>query len=281
MYKESKWAKEILAFQHDDGSWGHFHSLSNPTKEQPMTTEQAIRRLRILGFTKEDEPISRVMRYMEANLANPEPTVFIEKKHDSKTYGDLMLAAWLRRFDVANEPAVVIAHKWAQIIETAFSSGTYSHDAYVAEYEKTIGIKLNPKAGCLANFVVFYQIALLQGVLSPQTEGLMLDYILSYIHGVGYIYNKPLCILPEVFASRNASYYLAAVELLSGYSQAAGKLSFVADWIMSNRRDDGLWDMGAVTKDGIYYPLSDSWRSAEDRKRDCTLRMKRILKAIG
>ncbi|NLM77193.1 MAG: hypothetical protein GX173_03790 [Ruminococcaceae bacterium] len=50
--KDSKWASQILTRQHDDGSWGHFRSLSNPTKAQPMTTEQALRRLRILGFTK-------------------------------------------------------------------------------------------------------------------------------------------------------------------------------------------------------------------------------------
>jgi hypothetical protein len=53
----SKWVKQILDLQHEDGSWGCFHTLSNPTKAQPMTTEQALRRLRILGLTKDDEPI--------------------------------------------------------------------------------------------------------------------------------------------------------------------------------------------------------------------------------
>ena len=67
MHKESKWAKKILAFQQDDGSWGYFHKLSNPSKEQPMTTEQAMRRLHILGFTKEDEPISCIMHYIKSN----------------------------------------------------------------------------------------------------------------------------------------------------------------------------------------------------------------------
>lgn len=52
-----------------------------------MTTEQALRRLRILGLTKDDEPIARALAYMEHNLLQPHPTVFHEKKHDSKTYG--------------------------------------------------------------------------------------------------------------------------------------------------------------------------------------------------
>ena len=49
-YKKGKWAGKITALQHDDGSWGYFHSLSNPTPKQPMTTEQALRRLMNLGL---------------------------------------------------------------------------------------------------------------------------------------------------------------------------------------------------------------------------------------
>ena len=279
-YKKSIWAEQILALQQSDGSWGHFHTLSRPVKEQPITTEQAMRRLRVLGFSKEDEPIRRVMCYMEAKLADPAPTVFHEKKHDSKTYGDLMLAAWLRLFDPANAPALAVARQWAQIIEAAFAGGAYDRAAYVAAYEAVIGIKLNPKAGCLASFVVFYQIALLQGVLLPHTESRMLDYVLSYPNGIAYIYDRPLCAPPEVFASRKSSWYLAAIELLAGYAQAAGKLSFVAGWLRDNRGGDGLWDMGAAAKDGVYYPLSDTWRRPEDRKLDCTYRIKKLLNAI-
>ena len=50
MYKESKWAKEILSLQKGDGSWGsNFHSLSIPTRKYPLTTEQALRRLAIVA----------------------------------------------------------------------------------------------------------------------------------------------------------------------------------------------------------------------------------------
>jgi len=58
-YKNGKWAKKIIELQYDDGSWGYFHSLSNPALEQSITTEQALRRLEILGFTIDDKPIKK------------------------------------------------------------------------------------------------------------------------------------------------------------------------------------------------------------------------------
>jgi len=276
----SKWIQQIVSLQHEDGSWGHFHTLSQPTKAQPMTTEQALRRLRILGLTKDDEPISRAITYMEQNLKQPFPTVFHEKKHDSKTYGDLMLATWIRLFDPQNKSALVVANKWAKIISSAFHDGQYSNERYITAYEDEF-VKLNPKAGCLADFVVFYQLAILPGLLEDIIESAMLDYILPHKRGIVYIYNGPVNVLPEVFMSKKASWYLYAMELLAAYSSAPKKLGFVVSWLLDNRDTDGMWDMGTVVKDGIHFPLSDSWRKPEDRRRDCTIRVERLLTALG
>ena len=272
---DNKWVQQILVLQQEDGSWGHFHTLSQPTK-QPMTTEQALRRLRILGLTKDDEPIARALSYMEHNLLQPHPTVFHEKKHDSKTYGDLMLAAWIHLFDPDNNAALFVAKKWAKVITYAFQSGEYSHKDYVMAYESEF-TNLNPKAGCLADFVVFYQLALLPGLLSREIESSMLDYVLVHPRGIVYIYESRLDILPEQFASRKANRYIAAMELLSDYSLAPEKLGFAVDWLNSQQDKNGLWDMKSVVKDGIHFPLSDSWRNVEDRKRDCTSRVSRLL----
>jgi hypothetical protein len=278
--RDSKWVRQIIELQHEDGSWGYFHTLSQPTKAQPMTTEQALRRLRILGLSTDDEPIARAIAYMEHNLAQPFPTVFHEKKHDSKTYGDLMLATWIRIFDSENEAALAVAKKWASIIGSAFQDGAYSNDRYVSAYEAEF-VKLNPKAGCLADFVVFYQLALLPGLLPGQAESAMLDYVLAHARGIVYIYNEPLNDLPEAFSSLKASRYIAAMELLANYGSAPKKLAFAANWLLENRGADGMWDMGSAAKDGIYFPLSDSWRKPDERKRDCTARIKKLLGALN
>ncbi len=63
-FKTGKWAEKIIELQHNDGSWGYFHTLSNPTPKQPITTEQALRRLEILGFSIEDKPIQKALNYL-------------------------------------------------------------------------------------------------------------------------------------------------------------------------------------------------------------------------
>lgn len=275
----SKWVRQILALQKEDGSWGYFHTLSQPSKKQPMTTEQALRRLYILGLTKNDEPIQCGLRYMEncliGNSTLPDRR---EKLHDWDIFTDLMLSAWLRIFEPENEAGLHIARRWAGIIEKAFETGMYDHGRYAEAYAAEFGLR--PAGGRLVDFVSFYQVSLLRGVLPIETEERMLDYIISHSAGIYYIYSRPLNILPEVFESREASRYISALELLSGYARAGGKLRFATEWLRHHQDENGQWDLGMSAKDGIYLPISDSWRNPEDRKNDCTSRIKRLLNRL-
>ena len=64
---------------------------------------------------------------------------------------------------------------------------------------------------------------------------------------------------------------------MAGYEAAKEKLSLVVEWLNDNKDENGQWDFGPKANDGVYFPLSDSWRKAEDRKRDCTERVNRFL----
>lgn len=63
-HKTNKWAKQILDSRDSEGMWGNFHTLSQPAGNKAITTEQALRRLRILGFTKDDKPIRQALDRM-------------------------------------------------------------------------------------------------------------------------------------------------------------------------------------------------------------------------
>lgn len=278
-HKDGKWAKQILSMRQADGLWGNFHTLSRPVAGKGYTTEQAIRRLYYLGYTAEDAVIQPVLRRMEQCIRGSLPIdSYSEKKHDWPFFETLMLSAWLRVFAPQNEAALEVAYQWASLVEKAFARGCYDREADMAAFTAWKGRK--PKSTFETGFGMFYHAALLPGVLSPKTEGLFLDYYLSKPDGMFYIYDKPLCQPPEVFASRASSCYIAAMEVLSRYAQAKDKLCFVVDWLQENRDENGQWDFGPAARDGIYFPLSDRWDKAT-RVLDSTERVNRLLTALG
>ena len=279
MHKDGKWAKTLLSLQDEEGKWGQFHSMSQ-LSDRPVTTEQALRRLERLGFTAEDACIQKAVAYLDDCLNGakviPDPR---EKLHNWDIFCSLMFSTWIRRFTPDNAGANAVATKWARIVAHAFENGVYDHEAYVFAYTEEMGLK--PNGGRLVDFVNFYPISLLCGCLDESTQKSLLDYVLNKEDGIYYIYERPLSQLPQRFASRQASRYLAAVELLAGYAGAKEKLSFVTDWLKSNQNPDGTWDLGAEANDKTYFPLSDDWRKKETRIADCTGRISRLIQTLS
>ena len=278
VHKSGKWARQILALQDGEGKWGCFHSLSGSYGE-PLTTEQSLRRLQRLGYTIEDGCIQRAVGYMEDCLvgrkAIPDRR---EKVQDWDVFTALMLAAWIRRFTADCPAANAVAKKWAGVITGAFDGGGYCHDRYMRAYRDTLGT--GPKGGRLIDFVNFYPLSLVSGCLDAGTEKRMAEYVLGHEEGIYYIYEKRLRELPPEFASREASRYLAAMELLAAYPGARPLLGFVAEWLKENRGDGGKWDLGSKANDKVYFPLSDDWRRRETREADCTERIGALLEKL-
>lgn len=263
-HKNGKIAEEIIALQNADGTWGNeFHSLSIPNKKKTLTTEQALRRLKLLGFNINDEPIRKAVDCMTACL-NGERKIddYREKTRDWDLFTKLMLSTWVKIFDPNSKTALECATYWVNLIEDAFANGKYETDTGEVD------------------FVTFYEMNLLQGLLKEETESRMLDYVINHEKGIYYIYGNRISELPKVFQSMETSRYLEAVDILAGYKLAKEKLGFVVAWLEENKDENGHWDLGAKVKDNLYFPLSDSWRNAESRKADCTEKINTIIKKL-
>ncbi|MFQ9514233.1 MAG: hypothetical protein ACLRZ9_00250 [Eubacterium sp.] len=205
--------------QDDEGKWGIFHSMSQPTSLKNISTEFALRRLERLGFTMEDECIQKAVSYMNDCLTGKKSTPdYREQKHDWDNFMALLLSTWIRRFTSDNSAANKVAKKWAHVITSAFKSGTYDYDDYTAAYDKNFGIQ---KDKCIIGMEIFYPISIISGCLDEKTEQALVDYIMDC--GIYYIYDKKLSVLPECFESKEASRYLAAIEMLAQYKQTRHK----------------------------------------------------------
>ena len=277
MHRDGKWARQLIALQHDDGKWGTFHSLSQ-FYDAPVTTEQALRRLEILGFTEDDDCIRRVLAYMDDCLAgrNAIPD-HREKIHDWDVFTDLILSTWISRFTEGNARANEIARRWAEVITAAFSGGTFDPTAYETAYRAV----LKPRGGRLVSLANFYPVSIARGLLDPRTEKAFVGWLLRQEHGIYYIYDGLLSDPPAVFESREASRFLSAIELLARYEHARPMLRFAVDWLESRRNERGLWDMGKTVNDKLCFPLSDDWRRPETREADCTLRIAKLIHTLS
>lgn len=272
---------DIAATQHTDGSWGYFHSLSSSAKGA-MTTEQALRRLLVLGLDPSDDPIRKAVGYLEQVLAGQAATPDrVEKIHRWDIYMPLMLAAWLHYLSPGHREALTVARNWAKIIGHSFSGGRYDQDRYLAAYREVFSDTPHPKAGRLRDFVHFYPLRLLRGMLPPETEEKMLAHVIGHHAGIYYVYEGPITDPPADFCSRQAGRYMGALELLTEYPRATQMLAFAADWLMAHRDADGGWDMGPAAKDGVHLPLSDSWRNQDARRTDSTVRILTLLRRFS
>ena len=132
MHKDTKWAKQIIAMQEEDGKWGSFHTLS-VSSGRPITTEQALRRLERLGYTIEDVCIQKAVSYMNSCLVGradiPDRR---EKLLDWDIFVSLMLATWIRRFSDEFPAANKVADQWAAVITSAFQGDAYHHKEYIS-----------------------------------------------------------------------------------------------------------------------------------------------------
>jgi hypothetical protein len=284
-YKNGKWAAQLIELQKDDGSWGDFHTLAMPTSGKAIATEQAINRLGRLGFTKDDPPIQKALAYMHGCLADTSKIPdYREKRLDWDIFVELMLAVWIRRFTCDDSLANSIAEKWRVITDAAFQTGRYDPDAYINTFYEV----MKPKYGAVKRHKevlrpnYYYPVSVLAGEIGENIEKAYFDYVIDSKTGYYYTYQGALAQPPRDFHSKEASRYLAAVELYCEYPNryCKDKLRFVVDWLNANKNTNGKWDMGAAVKDGTCFPLSDSWRTAELRERDCTYRIENIIRAL-
>mgnify|MGYP003877944235 CR=1 FL=1 len=274
---QTKWVKDIVNLQWDDGSWGQFHSMSQLSSSS-ITTEYALRRLLILGLDKHDEPIKKAFDYMKKYLLRElDLRDRKEKKHDWDLLTRLFVATWMLIIDPSNELASEIAKDWAKIITYAFSKEEYDPEYYKEAYYE---VHKSPKNKFMWGFQNFYVVSILSKFLSSDIESKFLDYIINSEKGIYYIYDGSLKSLPSNFCSKQASRYISAFELLSGYNLISTKCRHVVKWINENLSEDGFWDMGKTVKDNVYFPLSNSWRKDINRKIDCTVRMQIVLSKL-
>lgn len=274
----SNLVKSITDQQFEDGSWDYFHTLSSDARTK-LTTENAIRRLLILGLDINDEPMKKVYNYMDRFL-QMEIDIRDRKEglSDWKEVTELFAAAWMLELDRSSKIAGEVADKWALLISRSFSGDKFDINYYKEAFIDIFNTKPGKRVW---NIESFHIVASITGRLEPEIEEKFINYIMNNDKGIYYIAKGKLVNLPSTFESRETSRFIYAHTLLSSYRSYQKRCGYVVDWLKDNRSEDGLWDMGTKVKDNVFFPYSNSWRKPVNRKIDASIAILKYLQKVG
>ena len=274
----SKVVKRITDQQLSDGSWDRFHTLSARSTTR-ITTENAIRRLLVLGLGKKDIPLQKAFSYMEQYLLRQiDYRDHKESFSDWREINELFTATWMLEIDSTSSIAGKVADKWASLITKCFGGPLFNYMNYLAAFQEIFNVKAGKRVW---NIESFHIVSIVRNRLDPLIEDRFIRHILNDDRGLYYMPSSgKLASIPSEFMSRSAVSFVWSHHLLSRYPSYSKYSVEVYDWLMANQSDDGLWDFGSNAKDDVFLPYSDSWRKKINRKIDSTILVQRYLQSI-
>jgi hypothetical protein len=273
---EHPYVTSVLEQQKANGSWGGFHSMST-SNYKTYTTEMALRRLWNLGLDKDDAPIKKAINHMESFLdGDIELEDYVEKKHDWALLTRLFVATWVLTYDSENSKGLLVARKWANIIEASFRKESFDKTAYLEAYNSNLMPEPNKMIWTIENF---YVVSIVKGLLSEKAAKYYARHLLNYDKGLYYIYGNKLTQTPEVFKSKQSMRYLNALYMVTQISTDYQEIKTIKSWLKSQSEDE-LWDLGKTIRDNMHYPLSSSWRKPVNRSFDSTVYILKLIKLM-
>jgi hypothetical protein len=276
--KDSLNIQELAGEQWADGGWGAFHSRSTKLKQKIPSTEVGVERALALGLDVSHLVLEKAAEYiveiMEGRIEFPD---YHEKNDRWQTGMRLFLASTLSLIQpdhpILDEDRVL----WHAIAQKAFQSGTYSVEDEIAAHAEITGATVKSSYLVLNNR---YQLNILgskPGTVSKELEIAILKWLWKRPDGIGYL-EIPLSGQPPVKPGQ-IDRWLASLELLARTFPAWVQFAQEAiDWLWKQQNAQGYWDFGSRPGSMANLPLSDSWRSKDNRVFDWTTRVLVLLR---
>ena len=277
----SKWFVLLQDSQLADGTWGRFHTQDTRLKQPFPTTETAIAVALDSGADQHSpilqKTLGTIVDYVDDKIIWPDP----REKHDNPLAWDV----WVRHFSAAVLALIDRRHPrldefwniWAEVLSASFHSGNYDRQREI----EVLNLLLKCRMKEPVPFHKKYPLMILSATdnrLPGNLERLLLDFVIHSPTGVYYIYEKNISVLPPIL-SKNFWNWFQAHKLLSRFHLWRELSEKAINWIWAQRTEDGFWDLGNKIGRKPYtsFPLSESWRRAENRRIDCSVEMLALL----
>jgi hypothetical protein len=263
--------------QRADGSWGRLHSRDTSRARPIPTTEWAVERASALGLDVRHPMLAAVRDYLAAVLDGkaipPDPA---ERNDRWATGLRLVAAATLSRIDPYHASLDPTWDLWHEIARRALAGGAYDPGAEAEAHSALTGASVRATYLTLSNR---YALLLLGGRASrmdAQLRRAIALWVARKPDGIGY-YGLPLGGPPDDIAPGLLERFLQSHEILALFGGGVSATGPLVDWLGGHRRSDGLWDLGSRASWTVQLPLAESWRRADARAVDWTVRVLALL----
>jgi hypothetical protein len=275
--EDSRHVAQLRSEQRADGSWGRLHSRDTSCVQLVSTTEWAVERALSLGLDAR-HPILAAARdhlvsLLRGEAAAPDPA---ERNDRWKTGLTLFTAATLSRIDPHDPSLDLIWDLWHEIARRTFAGDAYDPSAEVAAHLALTGASVRGTYLVLSNRYALLLLGGRAGEMDPQLRRAIALWVNRKADGVGY-YGLPLAVPPENLSAGLLERFLQSHETLAPYRVSGAATGPLADWLEGHRRPDGLWDLGSRASWSAQLPLAESWRRADARAVDWTVRVLALL----
>jgi hypothetical protein len=271
------WVDQLVAEQHPDGGWGCFHFRDSQSQQKITTTEFGVARGLALGLDASHPIFCRTVDYLTQLLLGtiefPDPP---EGNNRWLTGVQLFVAATLAQLK-PNHPFVDQAWElWAEIAARTFKTGEYDAEAEIQAHQELTGATVKDSYLLLNNKYTLILLSARLADLPDELTKCLLHWVWKHPQGVGYI-GVPITNLPADLSPGGVDRWFKTHELLSRYPAWKNLGGETVAWLWDQQSMDGLWDFGSRAQGSYFFPLSASWRKAQNRKFDWTTRILLLL----
>ena len=266
--------KKITEAQNSRGFWEPFHG----------TTEAMIRRLLTYGLDRTHPTLAAAEAFLVHLLEGEQTTGQYERQDHPLWYTEMfepLIAASLLSLLHPHHPLVEVhRNRWASFAEAIFACGDYredcDRDVKAAFFGYTVKRPIPP-----FNYYCLLLTSPVDGktYLSEKTDRALVDYCMTQMSALGYVYNEPPGIPIPIDThrrdSRDFRHWIRSLSIIAPYRGFDKYSKRITDHIVAQRGTDGLWTF----PEKLDVTLSDRY-AGKHKTVDASLIVLRLLSGV-
>ena len=269
--------RELYDAQDAEGGWGRLKDKDYAAKDVFPTSLVALERCRYIGVTMDDRDVLiRAQEYLETFLHGTSRERFRPTNERVIPWNRAIFCIALEAIEHGNPLCDRTYGEWLFIASRAFEDGEYSYDREAAAQHEIFATR--------EERLVPMKFSLLlkrRENISAALEAAMLRHYGGYANDHGHFWAECPAHLPADFVGKKTRRWFHSFHYINQFNGSALYLADAIDWLLENRRDDGIWDWGSQTKDpwGYFGYFSCTRNHAHNRVVDCSVEVLSFLSA--